>query len=220
MSSPASSTSYLGPLTAIIPPTTSKTTHQFSTTASANATNPGRPQSGVHQRLGKRMKLAKFKAKKEVTPTKKPQSGERKAWRKRIVLSNNNAIPVDGLSVMDEKNLAAPSSSGEVLKMPSHAIDQLRASDAFKPSQTWGLFHSPHTLVRPETVRVCKRMLDAAAQKETARLILSGDKASGKSTLLIQAMANAYLNDWVVIHIPEGSFLSRQPMFSCSWACQ
>lgn len=181
--------------------------HPFSTTASAQAA-PGasRPQSGVHQRLGKRMKLAKFKNKKEIVHHKRPLIGERKKWRKRVILTNNNAIPVSGLSVMDEKNLADPESAGSVLKIPGFTVDQLRASEAFKSSQTWGMFHSPHMLVRPETVRVCGHMLEAAAEKRTARLVVSGDKAAGKSMVLIQAMANAFLNNWVVIHIPEGAF--------------
>lgn len=152
------------------------------------------------------MKLAKFKSKKEIIRPKAPLPGERKKWRKRVVLSNNNAIPVNGLSVMDEKNLANPESAGNVLKIPGFTIDQLRASEAFKSNQTWGMFHSPHTLVRPETVTVCRRMLEDAAEKRTARLVVAGEKTAGKSIVLIQAMANAFLNDWVVILIPEGAF--------------
>lgn len=150
------------------------------------------------------MQLSKFKKKKDLVRPKTPGPGERKAWRKRIVLSNNNAIAVHGLSRMDGTNLASPESAGKVLKIPEAAIDQLRASEAFKSSQTWGLFHSPHTLVRPETVEVCGRMLEAAAEGKTARLVIAGEKAAGKSMVLLQALVNAFLNNWVVIHIPEG----------------
>lgn len=210
MASPSLSpslTSYLGSRTAAIPPATSTTTntksaipssaHLFSTTAPAHA-------AGVHQRLGKRMKLAKFKNKRVIVKPKTPNPGERKKWRKRVVLSNNNAVPVDGLEEMTDKNLGQRASSGQVLKIPDFTIDQLRASEAFKSSQTWGLFRSPHMLVRSETATVCGRMLEAAAEGRTARLVVSGERATGKSMVLIQAMANAFLNNWVVIHIPEG----------------
>lgn len=200
-------TSYLGSRTAAIPPTTSTTTstkgtipssiHHFSTTAPTHA-------PGVHQRLGKRMKLSKFK-KKTIVQHKTPEPGARKKWRKRVVLSNNNAVPVEGLGEMTDKNLGERASSGQVLKIPDFAIDQLRASEAFKSSQTWGLFRSPHTLVRSETVTVCSRMLEAAAEGRTARLVVSGERAAGKSMVLTQAMANAFLNKWVVIHVPEGT---------------
>lgn len=196
------------PSTAILPLNTTtatpSTTHHFSTTAPTHATNPTRSGSGVHQRLGKRMTMTKFKKNRDFGRTRSPLIGERKAWRKRIVLSNNNAIPVDGLKTMDDTNLALPESAGRVFKIPAPTIDQLRSSEAFKPSQTWNLFHSPHTLVRPETVVVCGQMLDAAKQGETARVVVSGDRGAGKSMVLVQAMVNAFLNKWVVIHIPEG----------------
>jgi small subunit ribosomal protein S29 len=163
------------------------------------------------------MKLSKFKKAKEIVRPKAPLPGERKAWRKRIVLSNNNAVPVHGTPRLDADNMAAPESAGRVFKIPEGTIDQLRASEAFKSSQTWGLFHSPHVLVRPETVHVCARMREEADKGQTLRMVVAGEKAAGKSLVLLQAMSNAFLNGWVVINIPEGmSPLSFASSFSAS----
>lgn len=175
----------------------------FSTTTHQQAAHGG----GVGQRTGKRMQLSKFKKPKEIVRGKTPLPGERKAWRKRIVLSNNNAIAVHGSPRLDADNMAASDSAGKVFRIPEETIDQLRASEAFKSSQTWGLFNSPHTLVRPETVDLCAGMKEKAASGQTLRAVISGERAAGKSVVLLQAMANAFLNEWIVIHIPEGETL-------------
>lgn len=150
------------------------------------------------------MKLTKFK-KERVINRSRITPGQRKAFRKKITLSNNNALVVAGLDQMSRKNLVAPESAGQVMKIPSEELDQLRASEAFKPTQSWGLFHSPHMLVRPETISLCSAMLQKAKAGETARMIVTGDRAAGKSMLMIQAMTNAFLNKWLIINIPEGT---------------
>ncbi|KUI57520.1 37S ribosomal protein S23, mitochondrial [Cytospora mali] len=196
---------HMVPMATIIPTTTTATpsssTAAFSTTAHPQAV-------GQHQRTGKRMTLSKFKKPKEILHGKTPLPGERKAWRKRIVLSNNNAVPVHGASRLDAANMVAPESAGRVFKIPEDTIDQLRASEAFKSSQTWGLFHSPHVLVRPETVHMCSRMKEETEKGQTLRMVVSGEKAAGKSLVLLQAMSNAFLNEWVVINIPEAQELT------------
>lgn len=149
------------------------------------------------------MKLAKFK-KTRVIVHSKVAPGQRKAFRKKITLSNNNALIVRGLDQMDSKNLSSKDSAGKVMKIPGEPLDQLRAVEAFKPTQSWGLFHSPHMLVRPETIELCEFMLKMAAGKKTARIVVAGDRAAGKSMLALQAMINAFLNEWIVINIPEG----------------
>jgi len=42
-------------------------------------------------------------------------------------------------------------------------------------------------------------------QKEVFRHIFTGERGSGKSVLLLQAMATAFEKNWVVISIPEGN---------------
>ncbi|ROW11008.1 hypothetical protein VMCG_00893 [Cytospora schulzeri] len=193
--------------------TTTRTTTPPASSSSSSAAAPfsttAHPQAvGQHQRTGKRMKLSKFKKAKDIVRGKSPLPGERKAWRKRIVLSNNNAVPVHGAPRLDPDNMVSPESAGRVFKLPEDTIDQLRASEAFKSSQTWGLFHSPHVLVRPETVHLCARMREEADKGQTLRMVVAGEKAAGKSMVLLQAMSNAFLNGWVVINIPEAQDLT------------
>lgn len=177
---------------------------QFSTSAQvaktqAKASNSGGPTF----RAGKKMQLGKFK-KKKLEKTKSPAPGERKAFRKRIVLSNNNALVVPGLDTLGAESMADSANTGKIFAMSDKLVDQLRASEAFKVTQTWGLFRSPHVLLRSETADLAKKMQAAADKKESLRLVISGDRLSGKSTLLLQAMANGFLNEWIVVNIPEG----------------
>lgn len=128
-------------------------------------------------------------------------------------MSNNNALVVHGLDMMTKENLCSKESVGKVMKLPNGAMDKLRAMEAFKPTQSWGLFHSPHMLVRPETVEVCNSMLEKAKAGETARIVVAGDRAAGKSLLVLQAMTNAFLNKWIVVHIPEGMWFSPRVVY-------
>jgi small subunit ribosomal protein S29 len=155
-------------------------------------------------RTGKRMQLSKFKKNRDTGKIRAPLPGERKAYRKRIVLSNDNALPVPDLAFMNTQNLLEQGSAGKVLGIPGVVVDQLRAIEAFKTTQTWGIFRSPSTLIRNESVDLFNRMQSNAGRRETLRLVITGDKISGKSTVLLQAMANAYLNGWIVFNIPEG----------------
>ncbi|GAW14298.1 hypothetical protein ANO14919_036990 [Xylariales sp. No.14919] len=168
-----------------------------------------RPPEGNtrHVRTGKRLILGRKKR----TPdkTKPPLSGERKAFRKRIQLSNDNALQVSGLDVLSAENVVNPDSVGKVFGVPSpEVIDQLRTCEAFKSSQNWNLFRSPHMLVRKETVDLAKQMTDAIEKKETLRLVITGNRGSGKSIVGLQALTTGFLNKWVVINIPEGQELT------------
>ncbi|KAI0540004.1 mitochondrial ribosomal death-associated protein 3-domain-containing protein [Xylaria digitata] len=160
-----------------------------------------------HNRAGKKLILGRKKR----TPdkTKPPLPGERKAFRKRIQLSNDNALEVPGLEVLSAENAVNPDSVGKVFGLPApEVIDQLRTCEAFKSSQNWNLFRSPHLLVRKETVDLAKQMTDAIEKKETLRLVVTGSRGSGKSILGLQALATGFLNKWVVINIPEGQELT------------
>ena len=63
-------------------------------------------------------------------------------------------------------------------------------------------------LLRHETVEY-GRMIDDMSQevgsRRTVRRVLVGEKGTGKSMMLLQAMAMAFLKDWVVISIPDGT---------------
>jgi small subunit ribosomal protein S29 len=183
-------------------------TAPFSTTA-ANARPPpvkkDADKSRTHARGGKKLVLNKFKKDKVAEKGRPPQPGERKAYRKRITLSNDNAIAVPWLADLAPADMTKPENTAKVLAIPEETQDQLRASEAFKSTQCWGMFRKPAVLVRKETVDLANRMQNAAGKKQTLRLVVGGDKLAGKSMMLLQAMTHAYLNNWIVIHVPEGS---------------
>ncbi|RYP41663.1 hypothetical protein DL767_000868 [Monosporascus sp. MG133] len=182
------------------------------TTSATQLANPKGPKdtgSGLsrHIRSGKRLVLGK-KKKRQQTRDRPVAPGERKAFRKRIQLSNDNALEVEGLPELSPHNIADPDAVGQVVGLPGTLVDQLRASEAFKPTQNWGLFRSPHMLIRRETVDLVKRLEEAVEKKETARVVITGDRGSGKSILGLQALAAGFMNKWVVINIPEGQDLT------------
>ncbi|KAI8947483.1 mitochondrial ribosomal death-associated protein 3-domain-containing protein [Xylaria longipes] len=180
------------------------TSAAFSTSAQQLARAP--TESSRHIRLGRRLVLGKKK--RNPDKTKPPLPGERKAFRKRIQLRNDNALEVRGLDELSPESAVNPESVGKMVGIPTEVVDQLRACEAFKSSQNWSLFWSPHTLVRKETVDLAKQMTDAIEKKETLRLVVTGSRGSGKSILGLQALATGFLNKWVVINIPEGQELT------------
>ena len=135
-----------------------------------------------------------------------PAPGERKALRKRIVLSNTNAIEVHGMQDLSAETMIDMRLRGQMLGIPGPVVDQLRAVEAFKVSQGWGLFRRPGTLIRKETLAYGKLFdsLNSLPTCQNTRRILVGEKGSGKSMLLLQAMSMAFLKDWIVISIPDG----------------
>ncbi|PQE31082.1 mitochondrial ribosomal protein [Rutstroemia sp. NJR-2017a WRK4] len=158
-------------------------------------------EKAMKERGGKSLKIKK---KPPPKPTgKPPAAGERKAMRKRIILSNSNALEVEGLQDMDEKILVDEKMVGKVVGLPNEVVDQLRASEAFKITQPWGLFRRPAVLLRKESVMLSKMLEEAANEKSTKRLVVDGDRATGKSMVLLHAMATAFVKGWVVLTLPE-----------------
>ncbi|OAQ84352.1 ribosomal protein DAP3 [Purpureocillium lilacinum] len=150
-----------------------------------------------------------YKKKANIVAVKKPNPGERKAFRKRIQLSNNSALPVQGLDELSAEALANHESKGKMFAIPDQVVDQLRALEAFKTTQTWNLFRRPHFLVREETVEMMRKLQDSKTNKEAFKCVLTGSRLSGKSMALLQAMSHALLDGWVVFHIPEGQDLTN-----------
>jgi len=162
---------------------------------------------GGHIRRSKALTLANRKKKpkkKNIVYKKAPPTGERKAFRKRIQLSNDNALAVPGLVPLGKETMVDPASASQMFSLPDSVVDQLRAVEAFKPTQSWEFFRQPSILVRQETVDVAQKLRDAAEKKDTLRLVVYGDRIVGKSMLLLQAMTAGFLNDWLVVNIAEG----------------
>lgn len=111
---------------------------------------------------------------------------------------------------VNEDNMYDGRLRGHVLGLSGPIVDQLRAAEAFKSSQGWGMFHRPGTLVRTETLDMAKliaNMSSGEGPKKSVRTILVGEKGSGKSMMVLQAMTMAFLKGWTVVNLPEG-FLS------------
>lgn len=160
----------------------------------------------IHKK-GDRLVIKKAKRQPE-SRARRPAPGERKALRKRIVLSNVNALEVMGMQDIEAENMYDRGTEGHVLGLPGPVVDQLRAVEAFKTTQGWGLFRRPGTLMRRETVdlgRMMAGMSEEEGHRMTVRRVLVGEKGSGKSMMLLQAMTMAFLKGWTVINLPEGT---------------
>lgn len=177
----------------------------FSTSAARYA-NPSPKKKGLAAPAKKGTKTLNVKKGKSSAQDtgKRPAVGERRAARKRIILTNDNALEVASLKDMNKADVLSEANQGRVLGIPEPTVDALRAVEAFKTTQGWSLFRRPATLMRKETIELAKVMQVAEGQKKTMRRILSGERLSGKSTLLLQGLSMAFLRNWVVINLPEG----------------
>lgn len=138
-----------------------------------------------------------------------PPVGQRRAERKRIVLSNTNALPVAGLEVLSKENMTDIGKVGQMLSLDGPVLDQLREAKAFKVTQNWSLFRTPSVLIRGEGVELGADLQKATEQKATVRKLVVGEKASGKSVHLLHAMSMAYMNACVVVNIPDCGWIIR-----------
>ncbi|KAJ9503495.1 hypothetical protein LTR99_002256 [Exophiala xenobiotica] len=144
---------------------------------------------------------AKLKKKQRERP-KLPPVGERAAQRRRIVLSNTNALAVDGMENWGTENMTDPGLIGQVAGLDGALLDQLRDAKAFKRTQNWSLFRRPATLIRNETIAIGKE-LESVNDGTTAKHLVVGERQSGKSILMLQTMCMAYMNNWIVLNVPE-----------------
>jgi len=140
---------------------------------------------------------------------KRPAVGERRALRKRVLLTNDNALEVLSLRDVDKSNVFSEKIEGKVMGIPDLTVDALRAVEAFKPKQGWSLFRRPAVLMRKETMELGKLMqeVESAGEggaKQTIRRILTGPRMSGKSTLLLQGLMMAHIQEWVIVNLPDG----------------
>lgn len=182
----------------------------FTTSAPLYALPP-KKKSGVkviQNERGVKRTFTKKKAKAPKTErSRRPAIGERKALRKRIVLSNTNALEVQGLQDISKESIVDERIRGQVLGIPGPVVDQLRAVEAFKVAQGWPLYRRPAMLVRREMLDLGREMesIGSEGSKNAIRRVLVGEKGSGKTLMLLQAMTMAFMKDWVVINIPEGT---------------
>ena len=140
--------------------------------------------------------------------SKKPAPGERKAMRKRIVLSNPNALEVKAMKELNKEALdQLEELRGQILAFQGETVDQLRAAEAFKATQNWALFRRAGTLIRKETLQIAELIERIEKEKDGERRVIVGERTSGKSLLALQAMTIGFLKGWTVINIPEGTYI-------------
>ncbi|PLB54228.1 putative mitochondrial ribosomal protein DAP3 [Aspergillus steynii IBT 23096] len=149
----------------------------------------------------------RMKRKKPVDRARPPAVGERKALRKRLVLSNPNALEIEGMQDVSAETMVDPRLRGSVLGLPVPMLTQLRAVEAFKPTQGWSIFRRPGTVVRQETLEL-GRLIDGISDEgenkgKSVKKIVTGVRGSGKSVHLLQAMSMAFTKKWVVFTVPE-----------------
>lgn len=125
--------------------------------------------------------------------------------RKRIVLSNTNALEVTGMQDLTAESIADLRLREKVVGLPVSMLDQLRAAEAFKPTQGWNMFRTPGTLMRKESMEL-GRLIEEIGEtgEKIEKRIVTGERGTGKSLHLLQAMSMAFLKNWVVITVPEG----------------
>lgn len=159
------------------------------------------------------MNIKKGKSARARDTGKKPAIGERKALRKRVVLSNTNALEVRTLQDVTKDNVLEKEVQGKMMGIPGEVIDQLRVVEAFKPTQGWSLFRRPASLMRKETIEIAECFKEIEKKEEgkpgkTIRRVLVGDKMSGKTTLVLQALMMGFLRNWVVVNLPDAKDLA------------
>ncbi|KAF6227450.1 hypothetical protein HO133_008894 [Letharia lupina] len=188
-------------------------TAAFTTSPSLSALPPKKkaksPMVEVNVKGAKKTFTKKKKKLQKVDRGKKPAVGERKALRKRVVLSNTNALEVEGLKDITAQSMIDDSLRGHVLAIPGPVVDQLRAVEAFKVTQGWPLFRRPSMLIRKDTLDMATEIenISLGIGDKTIRRVFVGERGSGKTTMLLQAMTMAFLKDWVVINIPQAQDL-------------
>lgn len=107
---------------------------------------------------------------------------------------------------------------GQVVAIPGAVVDQLRAVEAFKVTQGWSMFRRPGVLMRRESVEMGKLIerFSSEDRGSAGRRVMTGERGNGKSMLLLQAMAMAFVKGWIVISIPEGTIVPRSIAFAIS----
>ena len=201
------------PRVALLPRVQPTTAASSFHTSAARYANPPKKKTNVMDTGPKyrQSKSARMKKKTVVDRGKPPAPGERKAARKRIVLSNANALEVPGMQELSEATMADARLTGSVVSLSSTLIDSLRAVQAFKPTQGWSIFRRPATVLRRETIemgQLINRITEGPEKGLSVKKIVTGVRGSGKSVHLLQAMAMAFLKNWVVFTVPDGKFLS------------
>ncbi|KAF3481817.1 uncharacterized protein GIQ15_04576 [Arthroderma uncinatum] len=185
---------------------TPTTASPFHTSATLNAAAPKKGKGGPPGPKFRESRTTRVVRKGKTGRPARRTPEERKALSHRIVLSNNNALEVTGMQDLSVANMSDPEFRAQVVGLPMNLVDRLRAVDAFKRSQGWGLFRRPCTVVRKETVQLGELIEQIHSRDNGSEAVMSlvtGGRRTGKSVHLLQATTMAFLKNWVVVTIPD-----------------
>ncbi|OAX82566.1 hypothetical protein ACJ72_03082 [Emergomyces africanus] len=208
--------SKLRPASRLLQPSVVLRIAPFHTTAPAFAlpmkkkTGSGRSDTGPKFRESRSARINKKVKREKPRP---PAPGERRAAKERIVLSNTNALEIPNMQDLSVENMTNAELRGHIVGLPMALVDRLRGARAFKTTQGWSLFRRPATLFREETLELGKLIQsigdgESEMKGKTVKRIITGDKGTGKSVHLTQAMTLALLKNWVIVTIPEAQDLT------------
>ncbi|KAF8472788.1 mitochondrial ribosomal death-associated protein 3-domain-containing protein [Kalaharituber pfeilii] len=95
----------------------------------------------------------KLKRKRVVQTSRPAEHGLRRAQRKNLVLSNNNAINVP-LATFKAQTAVTTHDVGRVFSFEGQMVDTLKTLEGFQRKQGWEFFRTPSTLVREESIEI------------------------------------------------------------------
>ena len=180
---------------------------QHLSTSTSLAAPPPKPKHGITKLpvKGESKTYIRKKQKPIAKASRPPAVGERKAQKKRIVLNNPNALEVPWLQELRKETTLDRSIEGSVVAISSVIVEQLRTVGAFKPSQRWSSLRRPVILLTGQRMELARELedIEKPGQQATVRRVYTGIKGTGKSTMLLQAMAIAFSRGWMVMSIPE-----------------
>lgn len=96
---------------------------------------------------------------------------------------------------------------GTVFETPSNVTSQLYALDVLQSQGGYQYFSQLATVIREPSVDLSKVLVETPGPSDNRRIILDGPAGSGKSIVMLQAIALALQLKWVVVSIPRAELL-------------
>jgi hypothetical protein len=100
---------------------------------------------------------------------------------------------------------------GEIHSFPVKIEEKLEKLGMFNEKYGFQYMRKPHTVIRPHTGLVARRLLAGSVEHMDTRyrrVIVAGEGGTGKSFILMQIAAAALMKDYIVIAVPRGSFIA------------
>jgi Mrp family chromosome partitioning ATPase len=96
---------------------------------------------------------------------------------------------------------------GEIHSFPVKIEEKLEQLGMFNDKYPFQYMRKPHTVIRPHTGLVARRLLAGSVEHMDTRyrrVIVAGEGGTGKSFILMQIAAAALMKDYIVIAVPRG----------------